>query len=254
MNSVKAIARKIVSLNVIRSRLLNLELCSEYRSKMKFLILVLAVIVRAQTSVSTRLNGPPYYKCVEFTEDYCAKLVETDDPPVEPEWFDAKTETHFYLYTRRTPKHQEILLNDLGSLRDSFFDDNKETVLIIHGYTNDYTSPVNRKLTKAYLITRDVNVIVVDWGAGCRKWTPYNFAARRTAEVGEIVAEFLHFIHNFMLNSKITIVGHSLGAHAAGFAGKSVATRYDMKIATIVGLDPGRFRLTQVSTKMDVFL
>lgn len=35
---------------------------------------------------------------------------------------------------------------------------------------------------------------------------------------------------------KLSVVGHSLGAHIAGFAGKSVKKG---KIGTIIGLDPG---------------
>jgi pancreatic triacylglycerol lipase len=99
---------------------------------------------------------------------------------------------------------------------------------------------VNTKLTKAYLTNHDVNVVVASWGGGAK--TPcYNWAARRVPKIGAVVAEFL----DFMLGSdestwkELTVVGHSLGAHIAGFAGKQVTKG---RVGKIVGLDPGWFK------------
>lgn len=66
----------------------------------------------------------------------------------------------------------------------------------------------------------------------------YNWAVRRTHLVGRVVGEFLDFIlgDDPRAWSDLTIVGHSLGAHIAGFAGKSTKKG---KVGTIVGLDPG---------------
>ena len=73
----------------------------------------------------------------------------------------------------------------------------------------------------ALLKKEDMNVITVDWSRGAR--TPnYPQAVGNTRLVGVQVAELIRFLMNNTDNSAGSnyIVGFSLGAHIAGYAGK----------------------------------
>lgn len=71
----------------------------------------------------------------------------------------------------------------------------------------------------------------------------------RVREVGEIVAEFLDFVigKDNKKWDQLAVIGHSLGAHIAGFAGKNVKKG---KIGTIIGLDPAAPFFNPKSPKM----
>lgn len=88
-----------------------------------------------------------------------------------------------------------------------------------------------------------MNVIVASWGAGAK--TPcYNWAVGRSPQVALAVAKFLDWVFKFdeYQWDKLTLVGHSLGAHISGFVGKAVTRG---TVGKIVGLDPGRNILFQ---------
>lgn len=78
--------------------------------------------------------------------------------------------------------------------------------------------------------------VIVGWGEGSKTFC-YSWAKKRVNEVGFVVAEFLDFLigNDTSMWTKLSIVGHSLGAHVAGFAGKNV--KYG-RVGTIIGLDP----------------
>jgi pancreatic triacylglycerol lipase len=79
------------------------------------------------------------------------------------------------------------------------------------------------------------NVIVVDWGAGA-KTLNYIAARNRVSNVGTVVAQFIDFLAT-SCGVVISIVGHGLGAHVAGMAGKQTTSG---QVHTIFGLDPAR--------------
>jgi hypothetical protein len=99
---------------------------------------------------------------------------------------------------------------------------------------------VNNRLCKhavflpAYLATGNYNIIGVDWGVLAAS-PNYVAAAQNTRVTGAHVAELIDFL---VLQGRakledIHIIGHSLGGHVSGFAGKSVTTG---KVARITGL------------------
>lgn len=83
-----------------------------------------------------------------------------------------------------------------------------------------------------------VNVFIVDWSkfAASRY---YATSATFTKILGKQLAEFIAFLKTrFAINEdKVHLIGHSLGAHAAGFTGKQVQKK-NFKIGKITGLDP----------------
>lgn len=73
---------------------------------------------------------------------------------------DASKNVHFKLFTRRNPKNGEKLIFDASYIRSSTaFNPNFLTRIIIHGWMNDHTSPVNRMIKKAYLNRNDFNIV-----------------------------------------------------------------------------------------------
>lgn len=81
-----------------------------------------------------------------------------------------------------------------------------------------------------------MNVIVVDWEtrAGC---VLYLDAVPNTPVVGRQLANLVKELHSqFRFNStKVHVIGHSLGAHVAGFAGAFLRMRNHTRLGRITG-------------------
>lgn len=133
--------------------------------------------------------------------------------------FDAANETEFHLHTRSNPI-ESIKLDQFNGKIPIQFDRKKPTKLVIHGFLNSGESPVAKKITAAYLKNFDVNVIVVNWGNGANPLPiSYDHSAARTREVGKVGAKFLMWLlkDDPKMWDNLTVVGHSLGAHTAGY-------------------------------------
>lgn len=79
-----------------------------------------------------------------------------------------------------------------------------------------------------------VNVVVLDWRKGSIDMYPRSAASTRTA--GKALAQFilaLRNIHPINLDH-VHLIGHSLGAHLSGFAGKHM-NRHNATIGKITG-------------------
>lgn len=102
------------------------------------------------------------------------------------------------------------------------FDTSVETVFIIHGWKNSYESPMPQTVKNAYLYSRDANVIIVDWSKFAK--SNYITAKHSITNVGKMIGDFVAFMVQ-KLGLKIgstAMVGHSLGAHIAGIAGRQL--------------------------------
>lgn len=113
------------------------------------------------------------------------------------------------------------------------FNLSRPTRIFVHGFYSD--SELMESYAKAYLNAGDFNFIAVDWLAGA-KTLNYPKARHRVREVGEALAVFIDHLVGIGMNLEhLILVGHSLGAHVCGFAGKSIKSG---KIPIIIGLDP----------------
>lgn len=139
----------------------------------------------------------------------------------------------YYFYTR-TNRNGTVVNNITERLSTDIFNPQKEVIVTIHGWRNDHTSPFNSDIKSAILDQFDVNVIVVDWGSIAH--LGYITARNSVPQIGKFVGEFLQtLVSTYKIPlSKISIVGHSLGAHAAGITGST----FHGEIDHIVGLDP----------------
>jgi hypothetical protein len=141
----------------------------------------------------------------------------------------------FRLFTRANPTAaQTIVFNNAAQLAASNYNPANPTRFHIHGW-NGGGAATGAPIRNAYITAIVCNVFTVDWGVGAQ--TPNYIAARnRVNLVGQRVADYI----NWLVSSRgqtlasVSVVGHSLGAHCAGAAGK----RTNGLIGSVVGLDP----------------
>ncbi|KAK2183618.1 hypothetical protein NP493_303g00006 [Ridgeia piscesae] len=129
------------------------------------------------------------------------------------------------LYTRRNWNNAQMIS---ATAIPSMFRRGQNTIFLVHGYKKADQWFGGTK--GAFLRKGDFNVITVNWDSDGR----YSRAAPNTRTVGAAVAQVARNLvaQNRISRQKLWCVGHSLGAHTCGLAGK----RY--RFARITGLDP----------------
>ncbi|XP_041975189.1 pancreatic lipase-related protein 2-like isoform X2 [Aricia agestis] len=141
----------------------------------------------------------------------------------------------YWLYTRHNPTTPQILINgDANSVQSSNFQANRPTAVIAHGWNSDGNSEVNTLITSALLAVDDCNVIVLDWRSAASGL--YTTSVLLVPNVGQHLGNFLQWLINTTGSSwtQIHLIGHSLGAHIMGNAGRHVWSQP----WRITGLDP----------------
>lgn len=150
----------------------------------------------------------------------------------------------FYLFTKLNPfREQRITCDsekdeqDEDSVEHSHFDNEHPTRMIIHGWNGDYEQEAVTKITEAWLSRGAYNIIAVDWPQACS--LSYSKAVCAVPEVGLEVATMITCLRRKyrMPMDTLHVIGYSLGAHVAGYAGKNINGR---QIHTIIGLDPAK--------------
>nr|XP_004555011.1 lipoprotein lipase [Maylandia zebra] len=158
-------------------------------------------------------------------------------------FFDHKAESNATVakFSLRKPSHPDddlcyIIPGKPDSLATCTFNGTSKTFLIIHGWTLSgmFESWIPKLVSALYEREQTANVIVVDWLNSAQNH--YVVAAQKTKAVGQEIAQFIDWIEETtnMPLENIHLIGYSLGAHVAGFAG-SHATN---KVGRITGLDP----------------
>ncbi|KAK7100049.1 hypothetical protein V1264_023057 [Littorina saxatilis] len=145
-------------------------------------------------------------------------------------------DTTFHLYTRSNPHHPQTLSTRDGSgdMGGSHLDTTLPIKVLVHGFLQNDHSPWIVELTHALLDHDNVNVITVDWGSGAG--FPYTQAAANTRVAGAELARLISLLgeQKGVSARNIHMVGHSLGAHVAGNAGRILRG----SLGRISGLDP----------------
>jgi len=174
------------------------------------------------------------WQLVPDTDGYM-HLVDINNVNMEAEpLFNADTDVIVRLWTRQNAAAGQIItINNNAQLALSNFLASRQTRYHVHGWNGG--GPNTGALVRSALLNSiDCNVFVVDWGAGAQ--TPNYIAARnRVNAVGAFLARYILWINSqgVPLQSS-TAIGHSLGAHIVGAAGK----RTGQPIHAVVGLDP----------------
>ncbi|XP_040217465.1 pancreatic lipase-related protein 2-like isoform X2 [Rana temporaria] len=164
-------------------------------------------------------------------------------------WSPEKINTRFLLYTRdNLNTYQEISAVQNKTIKESNFKTFRNTQIIIHGFLDNGEKSWMIEMCQAMLKVEDVNCICVDWHGGSLGL--YTQAANNIRVVGAEVAYFTKTLQNVFdySPSNVHIIGHSLGAHAAGEAGKN-----HPGIGRITGLDPAQpyFQDTPIEVRLD---
>lgn len=115
-------------------------------------------------------------------------------------------------------------------------------IIRIHFNSSQSSNSIGRmplKFADAYFEKgkHKINFFVVNWRAGAVTMN-YIVARSRVNKVGRLVAKFIDFLaENGVQLENLHLIGHSLGAHVSGIAGKKITRG---KIRKIVGLDPAK--------------
>ncbi|KAF2886353.1 hypothetical protein ILUMI_19820, partial [Ignelater luminosus] len=109
--------------------------------------------------------------------------------------------------------------------------------IIVHGWLESSSRQWVQNITQEYLRKGSYNVIQVDYAKPASE--RYGFAIYNVRPVGELVG---NLIVNLYINygvplANFHIIGHSLGAHVSGYAGKHVNQLIRQKIPRITALD-----------------
>uniref|UniRef100_A0A5F9C3V3 Triacylglycerol lipase n=1 Tax=Oryctolagus cuniculus TaxID=9986 RepID=A0A5F9C3V3_RABIT len=142
--------------------------------------------------------------------------------------------TRFLLYTNENQDSYQELTADASTIKNSNFKTNRKTRFIIHGFIDKGEESWLHDLCKNLFQVETVNCICVDWKGGSR--TTYPQATQNIRIVGAEVAYLVGTLQSSLgySPSNIHVIGHSLGAHAAGEVGR----RTNGAIGRITGLDP----------------
>ncbi|KAM8924240.1 pancreatic triacylglycerol lipase-like [Pelodytes ibericus] len=164
-------------------------------------------------------------------------------------WSPEKINTRFLMYTKQnTNSFQELSAINPSTISSSNFRTNRKTRFIIHGFIDKGEESWLIDMCKAMLTVEDVNCFCVDWSGGSR--TLYTQASNNIRVVGAEVAYFITILANNFgySSSNVHVIGHSLGAHAAGEVGKR-----RRGISRITGLDPAEpyFQGTPAEVRLD---
>ena len=134
-------------------------------------------------------------------------------------------------------QHSYPLISAADILSHSKFDRSKKTVLYIYGFTHKMDYKSIKMLFYAYKSRNDHNLVILDW----EKIASGNYfldGLPNTVRYSKILADsFLDLMaHGFNLSS-LHIVGHSIGSHLAGFAGKHIQRKTNgrVKLKRITG-------------------
>uniref|UniRef100_A0A8D0KRE1 Triacylglycerol lipase n=1 Tax=Strix occidentalis caurina TaxID=311401 RepID=A0A8D0KRE1_STROC len=144
-------------------------------------------------------------------------------------WDPEKIDIHFLLYTRKNPTVFQISAVDASTIAYSNFNASRITRFIVHGFIDNGEENWLSDMCKRMLTVEDVNCICINWNRGAKCHYSYNEKYRYSP-------------------ADVHIIGHSLGAHAAGEAG-----RRRPGIGRITGLDPAQpyFQGTSIEVRLD---
>ncbi|XP_006038368.1 inactive pancreatic lipase-related protein 1 [Alligator sinensis] len=164
-------------------------------------------------------------------------------------WSPERINARFLLYTKINPNHyQEITATNPTTIDYSNFNASKLTRFITHGFIDQGEETWLSDMCRRMFEVEDVNCICIDWKSSSR--CQYTQASNNIRVVGAEIAYFIDVLmERYQYSpSKVHIIGHSLGAHAAGEAG-----RRRPGIARITGLDPAEpyFQGTPIEVRLD---
>ncbi|KAJ8712438.1 hypothetical protein PYW07_005280 [Mythimna separata] len=151
---------------------------------------------------------------------------------------DDARDIQYKLFTRSNPTQFQIIPpNDVNGLRATAFDFSSPTVIYLMGFSESTSGVGTTTVRDAHLAAGNYNFIAVDWSR-LIVFPWYISAVQNSRYMGRKLADFVQFLDSAGVPAAtIHVVGFSLGAEAAGFAGKHLRSR-GLLLGRITGLDP----------------
>ncbi|XP_052848649.1 LOW QUALITY PROTEIN: phospholipase A1 1 [Drosophila gunungcola] len=123
--------------------------------------------------------------------------------------------------------------------KHSRFSKGRKVVILATGWTNTVNeSSAILMISKAFMCRGDVNFVIVD--AADYVDTLYSWSALNTDLIGEHIGVGLTHLIELTPLRNIHLIGHSLGAHIMGTAGRTFKRLTGKLIPRITGLDPAK--------------
>ncbi|KAL7299131.1 hypothetical protein TKK_0008209 [Trichogramma kaykai] len=140
--------------------------------------------------------------------------------------------TRFYVYGSRKARSipMEVPAENISEKAGHTIDPKLPTKVIVHGFGSSCDHVWVYEMRAALTAVVECNIVCVDWGPGSAV-PNYVRAAANTRLVGRQLAKLVRSL-NVPLD-KVHLIGFSLGAHVAGFAGAELGN-----VSRITGLDP----------------
>ncbi|GAB6027646.1 hypothetical protein CHUAL_001887 [Chamberlinius hualienensis] len=172
------------------------------------------------------------YPCFQIGGSFISKYHPVSLRPFTPRLMAVQMD----LYTRKNPKYPFVFIdpNNISNLSLSYFNSSAPTKFLVGGYYDGNGKTLVTQLVSPLLADSDCNVFNVNWYNGST--TTYSQAVANIRLVGAILGRFIEILHNVtkLSISQCHVIGHSLGAHASGYAGQYLKG----KLGRISGLDP----------------
>ncbi|XP_072757974.1 uncharacterized protein [Anoplolepis gracilipes] len=140
--------------------------------------------------------------------------------------------TRFLIYGTRRARSipMEVAADEINDNTHRAIDPTLPTKVIVHGFGSHCHHLWVYEMRSALMSIQDCNIVCVDWGPGSAV-PNYVRAAANARLVGRQLAKLIRNL-NVPLE-KVHMIGFSLGAHVAGFAGAELEN-----VSRITGLDP----------------
>ncbi|XP_054729129.1 vitellogenin-3-like [Anastrepha obliqua] len=182
------------------------------------------------------LAGYPFELMSTAINNICSSAIASDaiTPLVTPD----KTKLKFQLRTACNSYSYPILkANEICQSPE--FDPKKKVVIFASGWksTIESSNPIN-ELAKAYNCRGDVNFVAVDVADSVD--TLYSWSSLNTDAIGAFIAEGLELLTAVVPLQNIHLIGHGLGAHIVGAAGRYYSYNTGKLVPRITGLDPAK--------------
>jgi len=168
---------------------------------------------------------------------FVAGSVIRNQEPIAPT-YDPFSECRLFLQTRdNRGSPVELVFGNLNSVLESPYRPHRPLRVWIHGWNGGPNTGANSAVGRALLDNDDFNFIHLDWSAGAQTGVNYIAAVNNVPPTGQFLGAFLDWLddNNLIQLDQVSLVGFSLGAHVAGFTGKSV---HRGRVGTIFALDP----------------
>ncbi|XP_022170464.1 lipase member H-A-like [Myzus persicae] len=211
----------------------------------RFQLFLLCLLQVSYYVSSTQVNS--------FDDLFRGKISENYESTMDSSLVSVNESVTFWLYTKVRPNNSRRLVpDDLQSLKSSGFDGGKPTKIVIHGWLGDSEDDQSVCLTlkTEYFALYDYNVVCVDWSVVALDFA-YFTARLRCKDIGNYVAEMIMTMteNTPQTNDDVHIIGFSMGAHIAGYAGK----RLEGNVHRITGLDPAKpmFSIKRPAERLD---